>query len=246
MNNVLFFSAGHTEALKYATKILKKQGFHFTDRPSDAVTHLLLPVPSFEPDGRIKGGGELITLLEKLPSDVIVVGGNLNRQELQTYTTIDLLQDPHYVAQNACITAHCAIKLAMNKLPITLDQSPVLVIGWGRIGKCLADLLKKLGADVTVATRKEETRAILSALGCKAVDTAEIDANLYRVIFNTAPVMVCPQCDGHGLKIDLASQPGIGGLDVVWARGLPNKDAPESSGTLIAKRVMDFTCGKEN
>ena len=50
--------------------------------------------------------------------------------------------------------------------------------------------------------------------------------------------MTVPFCFGNALKIDLASKPGIGGSDVIWARGLPGKDAPESSGELIAKTII--------
>ena len=32
----------------------------------------------------------------------------------------------------------------------------------------------------------------------------------------------------------------MGGKDVVWARGLPGKDTPESSGSLIARRVLSI------
>jgi dipicolinate synthase subunit A len=61
----------------------------------------------------------------------------------------------------------------------------------------------------------------------------------YRVIFNTVPAPVideaeCELCRSDCLKIDLASELGIAGEDVLWARGLPGKDAPESSGRLIA------------
>ena len=40
------------------------------------------------------------------------------------------------------------------------------------------------------------------------------------------------------MKIDLASVKGMEGGDVIWARGLPGKDAPESSGVLIGKTVL--------
>lgn len=237
MTNCKFYLAGHTAALQYAASILKCRGYEFLSRPDQSVTHLLLPVPSFDPDGTIKGGGSLAELLSKLPKDIIIFGGNLDRPELTPYQTVDLLKDPEYVARNAAITAHCAIKLALNKLPITFQNYPVLVVGWGRIGKCLADLLKKLGAQVTVAARKASDRAVLLAMGYRAVDTAELDTTPYRVIFNTVPVMVSPHCPGDALKIDLASKLGLGSLDVIWARGLPNQDAPESSGELIACAV---------
>lgn len=232
-----FLSAGHTPALTYATQLLHKV-YPFSPAPSPAVTHLLLPVPSFDADGYIHGGGNLEDLLTKFPKDITVVGGLLDHPALAGYNTIDLLKDPFYIAQNANITAHCAIRLALNKLPCTLAGCPVLVIGWGRIGKCLCRLLQGLGAEVTVAARKDTDLAMLAALGYQAIPLHQIDPPQYRLIYNTAPSMVLPQCPGDALKIDLASKLGLGGLDVIWARGLPGKDTPESSGRLIAESII--------
>lgn len=236
MKRICFYPAGHTAALGSAVSVLKEAGFQFTDNAAGA-THLLLPVPSVDADGCIIGGGPLEEVMEKLPKDVTVVGGNLN---LPGYRVWDLLKDPDYLAYNAQITACCALQIALNKLPLILPETDALVIGWGRIGKCLASLLKQNGAHVTVAARKETDRAMLRALGYTAVDTVHLDTTAYRLIFNTAPVMLLPQCPGDGLKIDLASKLGLGGLDVVWARQLPGRYAPESSGNLIAETVLKF------
>ena len=244
MNDTQFFPAGNTAALICAVNTLRRQGNSICTRPEDADC-LLLPVPSFTPDGAIQGGGSLSELLEKLPKNVTVLGGNLDRPELAGYSTIDLLKDPAYLAKNAMITAHCAIRLAMNNLPVILEGCPTLIIGWGRIGKCLARLLKQLGADVTLAARKESDRAVLSALGYRAIGIENLDTLPYRLIFNTAPEMVAPYCPGDGLKIDLASKLGLGSTDVIWARGLPGKDAPESSGNLIAQTIISKLQGKE-
>jgi dipicolinate synthase subunit A len=73
----------------------------------------------------------------------------------------------------------------------------------------------------------------------------------YRVIFNTVPAPVLSSqlqafCRPECLKIDLASQQGIQGEDVVIARGLPGKEAPESSGRLIAEMVLKLCAEKES
>lgn len=232
------YQAGSSAALDHAARILKTCGYSFLSQPGPDVQCLLLPVPSFDTEGHIQGDGDLRELLTKLPKTVTIIGGNLDTKLLEDYRKIDLLQDPGYVSENARITAHCAVRLAMNKLPVVLTGQPVLVVGWGRIGKCLAQLLQNLGAHVTVAARKETDRSMLRALGYDAVDTAYLNTHPYRVIFNTVPAMLSPNCPGEGLKIDLASRLGLGSLDVIWARGLPGKDAPESSGMLIAKSVM--------
>ena len=51
--------------------------------------------------------------------------------------------------------------------------------------------------------------------------------------------------DPEALLMDLASLRGIEGDRVIWARGLPGKDAPESSGALIAKTVIRLLERKE-
>ena len=242
MNKAIFCTAGHSGALSYARKILSDQGFQFIDRKDPDVTHLLLPVPSFEADGRIKGGGILENVLADLPEDITVIGGNLSHPILQGYHKIDLLQDAMYVAQNAAITADCAIRVAAPLLETTFSHSPALIVGWGRIGKVLAQYLKGLGCPVTVAARKEKDRAMLRALGILSVDPEKIRSlESFRIVFNTAPEPVLRNLtqESNCAKIDLASKKGLTGDDVIWARGLPGKYAPESSGRLIAKVVLD-------
>lgn len=235
MNGYCFYTAGFSPALPCAVEGLKNAGCRFADDPRQ-VTHLLLPVPSLDKDGNIRGGGAVSDVLEALPSDICVIGGNLPPET--KYKKIDLLQDPVYVAENAYITAHCALRLAISKLPVTIRGIPVLVIGWGRIGKCLAALLKGMEAKVTVAARKESDRAILQALGYSAVAVENLTSYGYKVIFNTVPAPVLNDTQPNCLKIDLASAKGIAGNDVIHALGLPALDAPEASGALIARRVL--------
>ena len=238
MDHFIFCTPIQTPALQYASEHLLRAGLQITSQPAKEVTHLLLPVPSFTPDGKLSGGKDLQELLSRLSRNLVVVGGNLNRQELQDYPTLDLLQTPAYVAQNANITAHCAIHLAMNHLPRTLWGCDILVFGWGRIGKVLCKLLSGLGARVAVCARSAADRAMVRALGCRAADISQVRLEDYRVVFNTVPALLFPHTSADILKIDLASQPGLGGTDVIWARGLPGKDAPESAGALIAETLL--------
>ena len=129
MHDMVFYCAAGNKALIYAAAFLMEEGATFVPCPDHTVTHLLLPVPSFDADGSIKGGGDLSDILTKLPKTVTVIGGNLRRPELDGYETVDLLEDPWYLAKNAGITAHCALELALAKLPVTLEKCPVLIIG---------------------------------------------------------------------------------------------------------------------
>lgn len=252
MGQHIFYLGNHSAALRAAGEALKSKGYGVVARPCDSVTHLLLPVPSMDPDGTIKGGGNLSELLAQLPKNITILGGNLPVGLLSGYKTLDLLQDPTYLATNASITAYCALRLALLKLPVTLQKCPVLIIGWGRIGKCLAALLWALDADVTIAARKEADRAMAQALGYKAIPTTELDnvLNDFRLIYSTVPAEVLsrelvPHCRENCLLIDLASVQSIDSPDALWARGLPGKDAPESSGKLIAKTAIRLIGRKE-
>jgi len=236
MPHRLFYTAGDTDALACAIQRLKNAGFTFSPVPTNDVTDLILPVPSLDPDGNIKGGCSLQEILSQLPPNITIWGGNL--PVLTGYRIVDLLKDPAYVAENAYITAHCAVRLAMDRLPIPLRGCKILVIGWGRIGKCLAALLRGLEAKVTVAARKESDRAILHALGYGTIPTDGLTGEGYRIIFNTVPLMIIPNAPAGCLNIDLATVPGLSGCGVIHARGLPGKDAPEASGELIARTVL--------
>ena len=240
MKNRLIYPIGTTSACSYAADFLQAAGEAMVDHPTPEVTHVLLDVPSFSP-GR---GGNVEEILRMLPHSVTIIGGQLDQPFLDGYKKIDLLSDAAYLAGNAAITAECALQVAAPLLNCTLQQADALIIGWGRIGKCLAVLLKAIGNDVTVASRKEADRAILQAMGYRTADPAKLSGKLWntRLIFNTAPEMVLTEAQltqtKNCVKIDLASRRGLGGDNVIWARGLPGVHAPESAGKLMARTIL--------
>ena len=244
MKKICFYTLGASDALTHARNCLLSWGYSVADAPCPAVTHLLLPVPSLEPSGSIKGGPNLQDALSSFSPEVTVLGGMLPPLPV---ATVDLLQDAHYTAENAAITAHCALGLLIQQLPTTLTNLPMLILGWGRIGKCLGQLLSGMGAQVTVAARRVEDRAMIAALRMEAVDLPVPQADRYAVVINTIPAPVLQAADTRpgAYLLDLASQPGIIGAHVHWERGLPGRLAPQSAGTLIAKTALRYALGKE-
>lgn len=239
MPKKLLFPLGTSLSCRNAANMLAQARWEIADHPSPEVTHLLLDIPSF----RTISEAEVSAVLETLPPSVTVIGGNLNRPCLEAHRTMDLLKDPFYLAENADITARCALVLAAQQLPTTLQDTDILILGWGRIGKCLARLLRSIGADPAVLARKDEDRAMLTALGYRAVSPAGLTPLLpgFRLVMNTVPALVLPEelsrlCPG--VKMDLASNPGITGPDVICARGLPGLHAPETTGKLICRTVL--------
>lgn len=225
-----------SEAVRHAAKYLHELGITVTEKCAPDVTHLLLPVPSFP-----AGDEYLAHFLTELPDEVIVSGGNLRSPLLEHYRCVDFLQDPYYLAENAAITADCALGIVENKLP-QLEGRPVLVLGWGRIGKCLGQLLRCKGADVTIAARKTADLAMIRALGYRSDPIGQVQDSLlrYDAILNTVPEMILrsmvtkPDC----VILELASKPGMLGSGIVNARGLPGKMAPARSGKLIAETFI--------
>lgn len=165
------------------------------------------------------------------------------------YNTLD-----SFAILNAVPTAEGAIALAVNETPYTLWKNKVLVIGFGRVGKILADRLKGFGADITVSARKPRDFATLSALGFKYINTERLcDIYLdFDVIFNTVDAEVltknalenCPA----DLIIDLSSK---GGFDLNYANalgikalkpgGIPGVCAPETAGEILAQTVAELS-----
>ncbi len=246
MTERIFYLPPDPPALVWAADALIQLGQTVTKEPTPQVTHLVLGVPCKATEE------ELSALLSKLPSHITVLGGNLDRPLLHSHRCMDLLTDEGYLWKNAAITAQNAITLAAKQMGITWDATNVLILGWGRIGQCLAKYLSALGANVTVAARKEAHRAQVAALGYNALDIHALSYQLsrFRVIYNTVPHPVLSKqqltlCKNNCLKIDLASAAGMDGKDVLIARGLPGKYTPETSGKLIAATVLRLCAGED-
>ncbi len=155
-----------------------------------------------------------------------------------------------YALLNAVPTAEGAIKIAIENTPYTIWQSKILVIGYGRVGKILANRLKALGADVTVSARKPADFGLLDALGFDYINTGSLNLGSlrYDIIFNTVDVKVIEDktlekhiCD---LIIDLSTFGGMDlnvaetcGIKAIKAPGLPAKIAPETAAKILSQTV---------
>ena len=225
------YIASDAPAVIRAAVELNRNGVSFTADPEEAQFLLYaIPTPPF--------------LLEDIPKGVTVIGGNLKHLDAGI-PRFDLLEDPYYLAHNALLTAEAALGLLVPKLSCALAEAETLILGWGRIGKCLDQLLRRAGMPVSVYARKEADRAMLSALGYTAVTLEQCRGRMshYKCIINTAPATILTQEDleraAQGcVKLDLASVRGLSGEDVIHARGLPGKYKAEASGKLIAQAIL--------
>lgn len=217
---------GDSSAVLQAAAELKEQGISFADKPENAGV-LLYPVPT------------PALLRDDIPKGPTIIGGNLDFLD-DSFSKLDLLKDPYYVTQNAALTAQAALGLLLPKLECDFASAATLILGWGRIGKSLAKLLRDIGIPVSIYVRKSADWAMLTALGYRAVDL--IDLKQYKCIINTAPAQIIPSeealCD-NCIKIDLASTLSLPGRNVIHARGLPGKYKAQASGKLIAQTILN-------
>lgn len=190
----------------------------------------------------------------------LFIAGRINgkiMQMAQAYNIrpIDILEREEMAVLNAIPTAEGAIQIAMEELPVTLNGSRVLILGYGRLGKVLAKMLSGLGAEVYVATRKYSDAAWLRAYGINSVYMDGLDRYLadMDLIINTIPDKVLDQAkleliEKESLVIDLASKPGgvdfekAGqiGIKVIWALSLPGKVAPVTAANYMKQTIYNI------
>lgn len=168
---------------------------------------------------------------------------------------IDYLEREEFTVMNAAATAEGAVQLILENTDIMLTGAKCLVVGYGRIGKALAERLAGLYADVTVSAREESDLAWMKMRGVKQAYTKKIAGIIDRfdVVVNTAPALVIGENSLKKMKkdclcIDLASAPG--GVDFVaaeklgiktlWAQNLPGKTAPASVAAGIKDTVFNI------
>lgn len=199
----------------------------------------------------------MVDLLDALTPEQIICGGILDQATSalsaeRRLTIHDYFAREELQIANAVPTAEGAIQIAMEQLPITLNGARVLVIGYGRIGKLLAQRMAALGARVSVAARRYEHLAWARAMGYGAEHTSHLAGWLcgYDLVVNTVPARVLGQAELADLKpdclvLDLASKPGGVDLEeaarlgrsVVWALSLPGKVAPVTAGAAIQDTI---------
>lgn len=250
--------------------------FEFTDNVQSALGDalvLLLPLPSSTDGIRLNSPLDpsfsdfrLTNILTLADTSLIIIGGKLppafvSLAKEKGFRVFDYFSSEVFQIKNAYTTAEAALSIAMNSLTKNIRGAKIAVTGYGRIAKHLVGLLLCMGADVTVAARRESDIAWAQSAGCRTLRLSSDGENSriyelqngYDIIYNTVPFWLFDKkflvgADRKTLIIDLASAPG--GVDVCaakelgsnisWALSLPGKYAPESAGELIAECVDDI------
>lgn len=167
-------------------------------------------------------------------ADGIVIAPPKLRRGLPYY------ENESYAIQNAALTAEGALSLLMQRRAASVMGMRTLIVGYGRIGQQLAWRLGALGARVTVAARRGESRALAKSRGYQTVDIIN-PSGTYDVVVNTVPAPVLRGGFGGALCLELAGAPGGWADDtpVLHAPGLPGKYAPKQAALLLRDAIYD-------
>ena len=199
-------------------------------------------------------------LLALLPEDAAVYACGPGHPQADG-RMIDLWSDERLILDNAALTAEGALASAMKACDAAIRDIRCLVIGWGRIGRALAELLVGVGAKVTAASRSEAGRNRAVERGAEAVPTGEVAEALpgHRIIFNTAPGMVLDaaalrRADRDAMIIDLASPPYGVDLFAAWDMGLrawrepalPGRYCPQSAARVLMNAIDRSERGRDS
>ena len=205
---------------------------------------------------------EIDTLINKIIDFKInsFFGGLLPKElieklEENNIKTLDFLKDNSIAILNAIPTAEGAIQTAMEQSFKTIFNSKCLVLGYGRCGKILANMLKGIGANVDVSYRKDEDCSYIKAYGLNPVNLYKLKNSIekYDFIFNTIPSEILNKdllenVNKDVIIIDLASAPG--GVDYNYAReininaiycpSLPGRVAPYSASQILKDKILQI------
>ena len=166
---------------------------------------------------------------------------------------VNLWEDEKLLRENAYLTAEAAVAAAMRRTRLAMAGMRCAVIGYGRIGRSLTEILLNLGAKVTVISSREAKRTAAREAGAHAASLMDVNIALpgQDVIFSTPPATVIDgealdHVDQDAILIDLASPPY--GFDLEAARahnlhawrepGLPGRYCPLSAARAIYSAVL--------
>lgn len=203
---------------------------------------------------------EIEKVFDLMSRKQIIIGGKIgieleNKLKNKNFKFADYFKREEMQVLNAIPTAEGAIQIAMEETPFTLNDSNVIVLGYGRIGKVLSKMLYGIGANVYVEARKYSDLAWVKNNGYIPIHQKELKTYLPKmnVIFNTIPQIILNKellesIDSNSIIIDLASIPGGVDLEaakalkikVISALGLPGKVAPVTAAMVIKDTIYNI------
>ena len=254
--------------MDYLADILKDKGFAVNKIYEENenidlnCNYLILPLPLTQ-DGvylncQWDNKPKLVDIINNVPCKTMVLAGCVSERVADMFQQKGIRWRDYYTCeklqqQNAYLTAEATLQLVMQNLNKKIKGTSVLIIGSGRCGKEAAKLFKKVGAKVTLTSRKIKDKIKTLLLGIKPAKTSKLGeiAGDYQVIINTVPHPVLTESvlktiNKSTFVIELASSAaGVDlqsasklGTNLLYAPGLPGRYLPFSAAESISETII--------
>ncbi len=277
INNILIIGGDSRQV--YMADYLDKSGFHTevyglavknrkcvtnVKNALDDADAVILPLPAAK-DGKIVTSTVTIKesldeILSYVRKDCVVFAGLLNRSAeskliKKNIRYFDYFKREEVTIKNTVPTVQGIIKSIIDNIDYTIHSSNCAVFGYGRVGKITADVLKSMGADVTICARKKSDLSVAETQrmsGCLIDEFYKI-SNKFDFIINTVPSVVIDRKILENLKqecliVDVASAPygtdfataSEFGINALQCPSLPGKVAPKTAGIIIGEAIINI------
>lgn len=207
----------------------------------------------------------LYTFIDLLKPGQIMFAGNISEEVANIckhnhITTVDVLKNRSFAMENAYYTAEGLMGILIRNTNFTIRKSNVLVLGLGKCGNAICNLLSKLDAKVYFYDNKDDVILYGKDSGYKFLDILSNMKELsgINIIVNTVPETVVPKKAYNYIAkdceiYDIASAPGgfikddmeRQHLTLHTCPGIPGRFSPKNAGELIAKNIISFLEGTD-
>ena len=239
---------GADERLAFCREYLYKRGIRSV---SDVV---LLPIPTSR-DGKTVGatGKTPEETFPDLPYGSVVAGYGIPKEFKEYFsafgaTVVDVSLDEHFTEENARLTAEGTVGKILTEHKCSPSDLSVGIVGYGRIGKELVNILAFLGTRLTVLTTRRAVAEELCMSGISGVYLSEDEDVSYAlgsldILINTAPARLIDESKREVLSeteiIELASGENLPhSLKFTRLGALPAKMYPKSAGKVLFESIL--------
>lgn len=228
-----------------------RDNFIYKNIQSNHYDTIILPIPTrLTKDNKIT---EFDISIEQLIGNwvnaKIIYGAKKNIRELNKVGAYNLLFDEKFVMENAYLTAKAACEIAFDE--IQAKGKICMVVGKGRIGKYLCEMLNKIGCKIILVSKRYMQYKNIDKY-YKCIDYGRISNNIKecQYIFNTAPYnyFSFDELDKYiGTYFELASMPyGFAHSSSELPKSvqicsfLPGKYYPYEAAKIIYESIIEY------
>lgn len=211
---------------------------------------LVLPYPATR-DGSLIAGTDIPFSTLAIPDGTALLGGRVPAAWQAGRVFSDVEENEKFLLDNAYLTAAAGVATALRAGERAFFRVTAGVIGYGRIGRFCADMLRALGAEVEVYVRRGEVKECAERSGFRARLLEEGMSIPTDLLFGSAPapaenlvaLRISPTASvydlGGGLPTHLLATDGTR-IPVLSLRGAPGVFAPRAAGEIYGGAILDF------